>query len=236
MIPKKIHYCWFGGKPKPKNVLKCIHSWQKFCPDYEVIEWSESNVDFTQYPYLQWCYENKKWAFLSDFVRLLVVYENGGIYFDTDVEVVKSFDNLLDCGAFYGFETNDFVATGLGFGAVKHHSSLKAMIGLYVNRQPDENGNFQMIGCPRLNTEALLSLGLARNGEYQELTDGVRIYPAEYFNPLESSTGRMNNSNSTYSIHWYMQSACSTMSKIRSKITRPLHRWFGEACFAWLKK
>ena len=173
---------------------------------------------------------------MSDFVRLLVVYANGGIYFDTDVEVVKSFNQLLDCGAFYGFETNAFVASGLGFGAVMHHSSLKAMIDLYVKMQPDENGDFHMIGCPALNTEALLPFGLLQNGQYQNLSDGIKIYPAEYFNPYDNPTGILNQTKNTYSIHWYMKSALSPMSKIRSKITRPFHRIFGENCFAWLKK
>ena len=104
MIPKKIHYCWFGGNEKPKSVKKCIDSWKKFCPDYEIIEWNESNFNIYENGYTKLCCENKRWAFLSDYARLKVIYDNGGIYFDTDVEVVKSFDDLLDCDAFFGFE------------------------------------------------------------------------------------------------------------------------------------
>lgn len=117
MIPKKIHYCWFGRGEKPKLAKKCIQSWKKYCPDYEIIEWNEDNFDIDQYPYLRWCYDNKKWAFLSDFARLLVVYQNGGIYFDTDVELIKTPDELLGCNAFFGFENDKNIATGLGFGA-----------------------------------------------------------------------------------------------------------------------
>mgnify|MGYP001780597132 FL=1 len=117
MIPKKIHYCWFGRGIKPELARKCIQSWEKYCPDYEIIEWNEDNFDINQYPYLRWCYENRKWAFLSDFARLLVVYQNGGIYFDTDVELIRTPDELLMCNAFYGFENDENIATGLGFGA-----------------------------------------------------------------------------------------------------------------------
>lgn len=117
MIPKKIHYCWFGMGEKPELAKKCIQSWKKYCPDYEIIEWNEDNFDIDQYPYLRWCYDNKKWAFLSDFARLLVVYQNGGIYFDTDVELIKTPDELLGCNAFFGFENDKNIATGLGFRA-----------------------------------------------------------------------------------------------------------------------
>ena len=108
MIPKKIHYCWFGRNEKPKAVQKCIASWKKYCPDYEIIEWNEDNFDVQQNPYIKYCYDNKKWAFLSDLVRLLVVCEHGGIYFDTDVELVRNPDFLLDC---------HFVRLLLNFGA-----------------------------------------------------------------------------------------------------------------------
>ena len=117
MIPKKIHYCWFGRGEKPKLAKKCLKSWSKYCPDYEIVEWNEDNFDVEQYPYAKFCLQNKKWAFLSDFARLVIVHEHGGIYFDTDVELVRSPDSLLSYEAFYGFENDQNVATGLGFGA-----------------------------------------------------------------------------------------------------------------------
>ena len=128
MIPKKIHYCWFGRGEKPKLARKCIESWKRYCPDFEIIEWNEDNFDVTKYAYSKYCFDNKKWAFLSDFVRLIVIYENGGIYFDTDVEVIKSLDNLLQYEAFYGFENEDYVATGLGFGSVPHGKTARKEI------------------------------------------------------------------------------------------------------------
>ncbi len=94
MIPKKIHYCWFGGADKPKSVKKCISSWKKFCPDYEIIEWNESNYDVNSTGYTKMCAEEKKYAFLSDFARLEIIEKNGGIYFDTDVELIKNIDFL----------------------------------------------------------------------------------------------------------------------------------------------
>lgn len=131
MIPKKIHYCWFGGKEKSKKTEQCIASWKKYCPDYEIIEWNESNFDIMQYDYLKWCHDNKKWAFLSDLARLLIIYQEGGIYYDTDVELIKKPDQLLKNEAFYGFENEQNIATGLGFGACMNHPSLLAMIRQY---------------------------------------------------------------------------------------------------------
>ncbi|RGX78343.1 hypothetical protein DXA68_12330 [Bacteroides stercorirosoris] len=103
MIPKIIHYCWFGGKPLPPKAKKYIESWKKFCPDYEIKEWNESNFDVHCCRYVEEAYNAKKWAFVSDYARFLALYNEGGIYFDTDIEVLKPFDNLLGCGAFFGF-------------------------------------------------------------------------------------------------------------------------------------
>ncbi len=100
MIPRKIHYCWFGRGEKPRLAQKCIASWKKYCPDYEIIEWNEDNFDVNRNAYTQMCYKEKKYAFLTDYLRLLIVEEHGGIYFDTDVEAVRSFDELLDNPAF----------------------------------------------------------------------------------------------------------------------------------------
>ena len=121
MIPKIIHYCWFGRNPLPKTAEKCIRSWKKCCPDYEIIRWDESNFDVNCNEYCREMYEQEKWAFLTDYVRLRVVYENGGIYLDTDVEVIKPLDDLLHNSAYMGLETTDKVNTGLGFGAERNH-------------------------------------------------------------------------------------------------------------------
>ena len=129
MIPKIIHYCWFGRNPKPELAVKCIKSWKKRCPDYEIIEWNEDNFDISSCPlYVRQAYEAKKWAFVSDYVRLKVVYDEGGVYLDTDVELKKGLDALLAYDAYFGFEDGTHVNTGLGFGAVKGAPILKEMM------------------------------------------------------------------------------------------------------------
>ena len=232
MIPKVIHYCWFGHGEKPELARKCIASWKKFCPDYEIIEWNEGNFDVKQNGYTQMCYEEKKYAFLSDYVRLLVVAEYGGIYFDTDVELLKSLDQLLDHEAFFGFETPEYVASGLGFGSIAHGTVIEAMLAEYEQLLDGQNG---MIGCPRLNTAALVKLGLVQNGKIQTIHNAV-IYPVSYFNPYESSTGRLIKTEDTISVHWYAATWMSKKQKLRSFISRTLHRIFGVDAFKRFQK
>ena len=235
MIPKKIHYCWFGGKELPELAKKCIASWEKFCPDYEIIRWDESNFDLDQTPYTRWCYNNGKWAFLSDYARLAIVAEQGGLYFDTDVELVKSPEELLQYEAFYGFENETAVATGLGFGSVRHHMTIMAMCEQYLSLMPDVEGDFQVQACPALNTAALLPMGLVLNGEQQNVA-GAEILPADYLNPYDDATGRLYRTENTLGIHWYSKSWIDKRTVLRSKLTRPLHRIFGKDCFRWLKR
>ena len=235
MIPKIIHYCWFGRGEKPKQAKRCIQSWKKHCPDYELIEWNEDNFPIDKYPYAKYCYENRKWAFLSDFVRLTVVKEQGGIYFDTDVELLCSPDPLLSHGAFYGFENDQNVATGLGFGAEAGHPTVAAMEAVYLSLTPDENGRYPLVVCPKLNTEALMPFGLRTDGSYQEI-GGAVILPVEYLNPYDDPTGRLNKTKNTYSVHWYSKSWMSRGKIVRSRLTKPFHRLFGVDCFRRFRK
>lgn len=221
MIPKKIHYCWFGRGEKPKLAKKCIASWKKYMSDYEIIEWNEDNFDIDMNAYTRMCYDQKKYAFLTDYVRLIVVQKYGGIYFDTDVEVVRNFDDLLDNIAFFGFETNEFVNTGLGFGAEKENEIVKQMIREYDRLLDEKNG---MIGCPILNTEALLKFGLVQNGEKQKVGNAI-IFPQDYLNPYDDPTGKLSKTANTYSIHWYGKSWLDNKTIIRSKLSKPLHRF-----------
>lgn len=234
MIPKKIHYCWFGKNPKPRLAEKCISSWKKICPDYEIIEWNEDSFDVRKYPYAKYCLENKKYAFLSDFVRLAVIAEQGGIYFDTDVELIRRLDDLLGYEAFYGFENNEYIASGLGFGAEKRHVTVLKMMEEYCGLLK-EDGTFELTGCPILNTSALEKLGLQRNGKKQ-VVRGAHVFPADYFNPFEDATGLLRTTENTYSIHWYAKSWMSRRKIIRSKLTRPLHRLLGVDFFRKLKQ
>lgn len=235
MIPKTIHYCWFGRGEKPKLAEKCIASWKKYCPEYEIIEWNEDNFDVDSSPYTKWCYDNKKYAFLSDYARLDVVYRNGGLYFDTDVEIIKPFDDLLNNKAFFGFENELNVASGLGFGAEAEHPVLRDMLRIYDDISPDASGAYPLIVCPKINTEALLPYGLKLDGALQNLDD-IMILPVEYMNPYDDPNGRLNITKDTYSIHWYSKSWMSKKTILRSKLTKPFHRLFGNDCFKWLKK
>lgn len=235
MIPKKIHYCWFGRGEKPKLAKKCIASWKKFCPDYEIIEWNEDNFDMDYNGYTRYCYDNKKWAFLSDFARLIVVAERGGIYFDTDVELLKSPDELLRYEAFYGFENDQNIATGLGFGAEAGHPTILAMKVKYEEITPDDAGVYPMIVCPALNTAALQPFGLKLDGTQQNIA-GAEILPADWLNPYDDPTGRLRKTKNTISVHWYSKSWMRKSKIIKSTLTKPLHRIFGVDAFKRFRK
>lgn len=235
MIPKKIHYCWFGKGKKSKLMKRCLKSWEKYCPEYEIIEWNEDNFDVNQYPYLRWCYENQKWAFLSDFARLLIIEQNGGIYFDTDVEVISNLDELIQYSAFFGFENNKNIATGLGFGAEVHHETIMEMINVYVNIKRNNDGSYPLVACPALNTQALVPLGLCLNGKRQNIK-GAEILPTDFLNPYDDQTGVMKKTDNTISIHWYSKAWLDKRTIWRSKFTKPMHRLFGVDCFRKLKR
>lgn len=227
MISKKIHYCWFGRGKKPKLAQKCIASWKKFCPDYEIVEWNEDNFDVNQNEYTKMCYQTKKYAFLTDYARLVIIKENGGIYFDTDVEVIRKLDDLLHFPAFFGFETSEFVNTGEGFGAEVNNPIVVEMLKQYEKLL---DGQHETVGCPILNTEALLKFGLIQNGTKQYLHDAV-IFPADYFNPYDDPKGLLQKTENTYSIHWYGKSWLDKKTVLRSKIMKPVHRLFGTNFF-----
>lgn len=227
MIPKKIHYCWFGRGEKPKLAQKCIASWKKYCPDYEIIEWNEDNFDVNCNPYTKMCYEQKKYAFLTDYVRLVVVAEHGGLYFDTDVEAVKNFDDLLGYDAFFGFETNDYINTGEGFGAKKACKVVEMMISEYDQLLDGLHG---VIGCPILNTNTIKRFGIDLNGRSQH-KNGIAVFASDYFNPYDDPTGVLKKTEHTYSIHWYGKSWLDKKTVLRSKLTKPLHRILGSDFF-----
>lgn len=227
MIPKKIHYFWFGGKEKPAKVKKCIESWYKFCPDFEIKEWNEDNFDIHCMPFVEQAYEAKKYAFVSDVTRLIKVYEEGGIYFDTDVELIKPIDELLNNKAYFGFENDENIASGLGFGSESGTEILKLHIEQYENEQfimPD--GSYNQKTCPKYLTELLVEKGLKLNGQEQQVEE-VHIYPAEYFNPYDSITGKLTKTKNTYSIHWY-DASWSDKSAKQLKFNRLVRRIIGK--------
>ncbi len=232
MIPKKIHYCWFGRGEKPKLARKCIASWKKYCPDYEIIEWNEDNFDLNMNAYTKMCYEQKKYAFLTDYIRLWVVNNQGGIYFDTDVEVVRCFDDLLSNSAFFGFENKENINTGVGFGAEVGNEILQKMLEEY---DVFLDGNHGTQGCPILNTQALKKMGLQLNGKKQQIQNAI-VYPSDYFNPYDDEIGRLTKTENTYSIHWFAKTWLDKKTVLKSKITKIFHRFFGRNCFTWIKR
>jgi len=205
MIPKTIHYCWFGRNPKPELVQRCISSWRKYCPDYEIIEWNEENFDISQNQYAKEAYDAKKWAFVTDYARLWIIYMQGGIYLDTDVEVIKSLDDLLEKEAFFGFEDEKCIATGLGFGAVKGNKVVECMLKDYDNIHfLSEEGTYDKTPCPIRNTKAIANyLPSKFNGDKILQIDGATIFPTEYFCPLSADGKTMKKTKNTRSIHWY---------------------------------
>lgn len=239
MIPKIIHYCWFGRNPLPKTALKCIDSWKKFFPDYEIKEWNEDNFDVHILPYTEEAYKAKKYAFVSDYARLWVLYHYGGIYFDTDVEVIKSMDDILGKGGFMGCEIDmdeSFsVNPGVGIAIESNHPVYKELLSIYSNLHFYlENGEMNPFAIVRITTTTLLNYGLKKEPTIQDI-QGITIYPADYFNPLNDATGQLKISINTRSIHWYSKTWCPT-SPFRNKIIRFCHRYFGINCFASIKQ
>ncbi len=204
MIPKKIHYCWIGGNSLPDSAKKCIESWKKFCPDYEIIEWNENNYDFTKNQYMKDAFEAKKWGFVPDYARLDIIYQHGGIYLDTDVEIIKSMDPLLQNSGFAGFESKEYVNFGQGFGAEASNPVIKKLMDSYENlsfKNPD--GTLNRTASPVLNTIELCNIGLRRTGEMQNLMDCFKIYPLDYLCPKSINDGIIRKTENTYSIHHF---------------------------------
>lgn len=209
-IPKIIHYCWVGGKPKPQSVLYCIESWKRCCPDYEIREWNESNYDFTKNEYMRQAYEAKKWGFVPDYARLDIIYEYGGIYLDTDVEMLRSPDELLGQDGFMGFEnTGDgeyFVNCGHGFGAVPHHEVIRKARDLYnVLSFLNEDGTPNLLASPHFTTQSLQEFGLVQENRDQQLP-GMTVYASDVLCPKSFRTGKIKKTSRTISIHHFTAS------------------------------
>lgn len=178
-IPKKIHYCWFGGKEIPDSLKVYIETWKRYCPDYEIIRWDETNYNISQCQYAKEAYEKRKWGFVADYVRLDVIYRYGGIYFDTDVEVIKNLDDILYQEAFSIFDVQLHVNLGNGFGAVAGHPLIKEMRDYYDSiRFIDQYGNCDLTTCVMHQYNVLKKYGMKMDGSYQTVC-GMTIYPAD---------------------------------------------------------
>lgn len=216
MIPKIIHYCWFGGKELPIEVKKCIASWKKMCPDYEIVRWDERNFDIEQHPFAMAAYKAKAWAFVSDYARLKVVYENGGIYLDTDVELRKNLDDLRKTRCYIGIQQNEYLCTtGLGFGATKSNPVVHKMLMSYDDLTFFPSRAHEL-ACPALNDAVIRSYGEVSNSEITELEE-VTVYPPQYFDPYG---GENLLCEETYSIHHYAASWTSKGNSTKRRIAR----------------
>lgn len=218
MIPKIIHYCWFGKNKKSKLIIKCIESWKTFCPDYEIKEWNEDNFDININEYVKEAYKNKKWAYVSDYARFYVLNKYGGIYLDTDVQLIKPLDELLEKSALCGFSTNDVVATGLIFACEKNNWLCKSVLDSYtgekfLNESPDK-----IIAIGQRVTKILSNHGLKLNGETQTI-EGITIYAPFYFNPTNGDIRRKPDPRA-YSIHHYTATWFPTKKRILNNIRR----------------
>ena len=245
MIPKIIHYCWFGGNPLPESAKKCIASWRKYLPDYEIWQWSEEplcdndnenvlydkilSFDVNSIPYTQQAYEAKKYAFVSDYARFWVLYHYGGLYFDTDVELIANMDEIVARGAFMGLEidglkkgTKIAINPGLGLGAEAelpiYQEILNGFAGMDYYGADGKRSNYTMIP---MVTDLFLGKGLEANGKVQSICD-VTIYPQRFFNPYNGVTGELSITSDTHSIHWYSATWMETKSKWIVKLKRTI--------------
>lgn len=241
MIPKIIHYCWFGENELPKEYQEYITGWKKLCPDYEIIEWNESNYDVDQVPYTAQAAKAKKWSFVSDYLGFDVVYRYGGIYLDTDVELIKTLDQILENDAFFAIEENENgaeVAPGLGFGAKKGHPLLKKLRDMYNEIDfIKADGSLNMVAIPVYTTKMLEKLGFKRENSLQKLDD-VTIYPTPYFAPMDFLTGKIKLTNETISIHhysalWQTPTNLKHIAKIRQNNRRFGKKWGQRINLVW---
>ena len=227
-IPKIIHYCWFGGKELPELAVKCIESWKKNLPDYEIKRWDESNCDLTSNTYVKEAYENKKWAFVADYVRLHVLKEYGGIYLDTDVEVLKNFDELLHLVAFTGFESESEITTGI-LASKKNGKWVTELLKDYDNRHfVLEDGSFDYTtNVVTITNITKKMFKLEENNSYQDFKE-VTFYPKDYFCPKDHLTNKINLTENTYCIHHFAATWLKPSAKVKLKIFRLINKVFGE--------
>ena len=215
MIPKIIHYCWFGRNPLPTSAHRCIDSWRKFLPDYEIKEWNEDNFDVNSILYTRQAYEAKKYAFVSDYARFWILYHEGGLYFDTDVEIIANLDEIIARGPFMGieqgasFDGKPMVAPGLGLGVEAGHPFYQRMLKTYDSQRfINTDGSHNNMTIVSYTTKELYAYGMKPSEDIQEV-EGIWIYPADYFCPMDSTTGIITKTPRTVAIHHY---DCSWMN------------------------
>jgi mannosyltransferase OCH1-like enzyme len=236
-IPKIIHYCWLGGQPLSELAELCIQSWRKFCPDYEIKRWDESNLNLQECPYAQAAFEAKKWAFVPDYFRQQVVYHHGGIYLDTDVELMQSLDDLLVLDSFVGLERchtpkdKAVIAMGLGFGAVPKHPLMRRIMDAYLAIEPmyKPSGRLKTVPAPKLEQPIYQALGFVPANKIQVLhveNRSTSVFPSEVFSPL-TTFGELNFSEQTRSVHHYAGSWLTQRKKLRTCLKHMSRKHYG---------
>lgn len=241
MIPKVIHYCWFGGNSLPDDAKKCIASWRKHMPEYEIKEWNESNFDVNIIPYTREAYQARKYAFVSDYARFWILYHYGGVYFDTDVEVIRSLDEVVENGPFLGYEVDPngqncgLVNPGQGMGCNQGNIVYEDLLDRYAQMHfMNEDGSLNMTTIVKYTTTVLVQYGLCAITGIQNV-EGIYIYPKNYFNPFDDITGKLCITPDTYTIHWYSKTWLS-VNPIRQWLSRIAHRIFGLQMSAMFRK
>ncbi len=218
MIPKIVHYCWFGGKEKPEQIQKCIESWHEHLVGYKFIEWNEAtfDVDFNQYT--KQAYESKKYAFVSDVARIIALQQYGGIYMDTDVEVLKPLDSILEYPCVLGFEVKNFVATSF-MACQPNHPLINLFINEYNGIQfYNQDGSINFSTNVTKLTDILTKKGLIRNNKKQYLEDGIVVFPKEYFSPYDYINCNLETTGNSYCIHYYYVSWMPLKTQLKKKI------------------
>lgn len=234
MIPNVIHYCWFGNGIKPELVNKCIQSWKIFCPNYDIVEWNESNFDVNSCTFVKEAYKAKKWAFVSDYARLKILYENGGLYLDTDIEIIKPLDDIIKKGGYMGVEEIDLdtglirVNPGLGFACEKGNFIISKIMECYEkSRFVQDDGKCYFKTIVDYATDELINQGLKCDSSIQEI-GSLCIYPKDFFNPATAYSGKICITDNTYSIHHYMASWVDKSKKRHAKIYRFVQKIIGK--------
>lgn len=201
LIPKKIHYFWFGKNPMTEMMHRCMDSWRRYCPDYEIIEWNEDNYDVTKHRYMKEAYDAGKYSFVSDYARLDIICRYGGIYFDTDVELIKNIDDMLYNKAFYGLGCYGRVATGLGFGSIKGQEVVSRLLDAYdsfIFRKND--GGLDMRTNTIREEPVFKELGLKQKDEFQ-MIEGASIFPSDFMSPMIPGFHTYKTSANTVTVH-----------------------------------
>ena len=231
MIPHVIHYCWFGHNPKPKLIQKCIESWKKYCPDWEIKEWNEDNYDVFTNKYTREAYENKKWAYVADYARFDVLNQYGGVYFDTDVELLKPVpEQLMELEAFTGFESADMVNPALVYGTIAGQDFLEKVLDRYKMESFTTN-----VTIVDIFTDVLNENGLVGDNTEQNVC-GITVFPTEYFGCFNHEIQAFEKTENTVSIHHYYASWQPWHSKLRFKTIKCLARILGKNNYLRLKR